>query len=86
MFGIGPAVDSAAFSVLRATLGSLVAQGSLDKFIVLGYGFEGGFSACAELSRFKDDEELKTIERQLRSIRPNPRTTSYSIQTVPACP
>jgi hypothetical protein len=46
--GIGPAVDTAAYATVRQVIGHALADGVIDKFVVYGYGIEGGFSACAE--------------------------------------
>ena len=41
--GIGPAVDGAAMQTVQQVIGHAVADGVIDKFVVNGYGIEGGF-------------------------------------------
>ena len=81
--GIGPAVDAAAFGTVKQVIGHAVADGVVDKFIVNGYGIEGGFSACAQAS--SRTKEFTSFVRQLRTIVPNPDTTAYSLHPVAAC-
>jgi len=81
--GRGPAVDVAAFETVQQVIGHAVANGIVDKFIVSGYGIEGGFSACAQAS--PRTKSFSSFVRQLRTIVPNPNTTAYSLQLVAAC-
>lgn len=81
--GRGPAVDGAAFQTVRQVIGNAVANGVADKFIVSGYGIEGGFSACVQAS--PRTKGFAYFVRQLRTISPNPNTTAYSITPVVAC-
>jgi hypothetical protein len=81
--GIGPGVDAAAFATLKQVIGSAVANGTVDRFKVYGYAKEGGFSACAKASPFTT--HFASFVQQLRTIRPNPSTTAYSVSPVPAC-
>jgi hypothetical protein len=83
--GIGPAVDAAAYATVRQVIGHAVADGVIDKFVVYGYGVEGGFSACAEAPIYVQAESLKEVVRQLHTISPNPQTTAYSLQLVKSC-
>jgi hypothetical protein len=83
--GIGPPVDIAGFQTVRQVIGHAVSNGVIDKFIVLGYGIEGGFTACAKAAPFTETQELKAFVRQLRSIAPNPATTSYSVTLTSRC-
>jgi hypothetical protein len=46
--GIGPAVDRMAYKKLRKTIGDAVTNEVIDKFVIYGYGKEGGFSGCIE--------------------------------------
>lgn len=82
--GIGPAVDNAAFTNVKQTIGLAVANGVLEKFEVRGYGIEGGFSACAQASRF-GIASFPAFVQQLKAIKANPQTTAYSVKTVPSC-
>jgi hypothetical protein len=83
--GIGPAVDIAAFDTVRQVIGHAVASGVIEKFIVLGRGVEGGFSACAEAAPTGQVENLNAVINQLNTIRPNPQTTAYSVTPVQGC-
>jgi len=81
--GIGPAVDAAAFTTVRQVIGAAVANGVIDKFVVYGYGFEGGFTACAQ-ARPKS-KGFPSFVRQLRSIAPRPETTAYNVRLTATC-
>lgn len=83
--GIGPAVDIAASDTVRQVIGHAVASGVIDKFIVLGFGVEGGFAACAEAAPAGQVENLNAVINQLNTIRPNPQTTAYSVTPVESC-
>jgi hypothetical protein len=83
--GIGPAVDVAAFDTVRQVIGHAVANGVIEKFIVLGRGVEGGFSACAEAAPVGQVDNLNAVINQLNTIRPNPQTTAYSVTPVEGC-
>jgi hypothetical protein len=83
--GIGPAVDVAASDTVRQVIGHAVASGVIDKFIVLGHGVEGGFSACAEAAPTGQVENLNAVISQLNSIHPDPQTTAYSVTPVESC-
>ncbi|MDO9105553.1 MAG: hypothetical protein Q7U57_11390 [Methylovulum sp.] len=81
--GMGPAVDDAAFTTVKQVIGSAIANGVIDQFIVYGYGDEGGFSACAQAS--SRNKGFVAFVKQLRSIMPNPATTAYTLNPVTAC-
>jgi hypothetical protein len=84
--GIGPPVDSVAYRAVRRVIGRGVANGSIDRFIVRGYGIEGGFTACVEAAEPHGRPiKLNGILQQLRKIRPNPRTTAYSVVPSEGC-
>lgn len=82
--GIGPAVDAAAFETVKQVIGHAVASGVVDKFIVSGYGIEGGFAACAQAS-FRT-KAFGAFVKQLRTITPDPNTTAYTLRSTAACP
>jgi hypothetical protein len=87
IFGVGPPVDNAAYQTVRQVLGFAVAKGVVDRFLVSTYGIEGGFSACAEAAApFGQVKSIDPLMRRLRSIRPNPETTAYSVKAVANCP
>jgi hypothetical protein len=81
--GIGPGVDAAAFETVKQVIGNTVANGVIDKFNVLGYGIEGGFSACAEAN--SRSRGFPAFVKQLRTISPNKNTTAYSLNVVATC-
>lgn len=83
--GIGPAVDAAAYKTVRQIVGHAVANGVVDKFLVYGYGIEGGFSACIEAAPQVQVEKLDAVVRQLNTIQPNPQTTAYSVKPAERC-
>jgi hypothetical protein len=83
--GIGPTMDVAASNTVRQVIGHAVASGVIDRFIVLGYGVEGGFSACAEAAPTARVENFNAVINQLNSIQTNPQTTTYSVQSVESC-
>jgi len=83
--GIGPAVDDAAYQTVRQVIGHALANGVIDKFVVYGYGVEGGFSACAEAAPSGQVENLNAVINQLNTIRPNPQTTAYSVNPAASC-
>jgi hypothetical protein len=83
--GIGPSVDVAASDTVRQVIGHAVANGVIERFIVLGHGVEGGFAACAEAAPTGQVDNLNAVINQLNTIRPNPQTTAYSVTPVEAC-
>jgi hypothetical protein len=87
--GIGPAVDRMAYKKLRKTIGNAVTNEVIDKFVIYGYAKEGGFSGCIEQRPFLGVALSKNFEmlvKQLTAIKPNRRTTAYSINRVKTCP
>lgn len=85
IFGIGPAVDQRAVESVRSVIGRAVTEGVIDTYLTYGYGIEGGTSSCIQLSRFQDPKRLLQLRNQLLRIKPNPETTSYTVQAVTAC-
>lgn len=85
IFGIGPPVDAAPSQNVRKAIGRAVAAGAVDRFIRLGYGIEGSVSGCVEAGRFTPDERFAAFVQRLRAIRPDPSTTSYSVEVVDGC-
>jgi hypothetical protein len=86
--GIGPPVDGAAMATIKQVIGFAVARGVVGKYIDLNDGvrlpIEGGFSACVQASPRTNGFE--TFVQQLRSIKPNPATTAYSVKSTTSCP
>ncbi|TRW90713.1 hypothetical protein EKO24_019010 [Candidatus Methylobacter oryzae] len=83
--GIGPPVDVPAYETVRQVIGHAVAKGVIDKFVVSGYGVEGGLSGCVEASPHAQAEDLDAFIRQLQTIHPNPQTTAYSVKPTQSC-
>lgn len=85
MFGRGPAVDGPAYNRLLRVIGDHVAKGHLNKYIVYGYGDEGGSSFCVELSHLSGRSGQALLVQQLRAIKPNPQTTDYTVAEADEC-
>ncbi|MCF8007689.1 MAG: hypothetical protein K9K84_09795 [Methylovulum sp.] len=81
--GIGPGVDAAVFTTLQQVIGHAVGNGVIDKFIVNGYGKEGGFFACAQAA--PRSKAFGNFIKQLRSLTPDPKTTAYSVTLAVSC-
>ncbi len=83
--GIGPGVDQAAANTVKQVIGMAVANGVVDKFIVNNdfIPIEGGFTACAEAS--PSTKAFPFFVKQLNKIKPDRKTTAYSVQTIPTC-
>jgi hypothetical protein len=85
--GNGSGVDMAAYRKLRSLIGNAVGNSVIDKFVIYGYGREGGFSGCVE-DRPNGAAPSPTFEKfvkKLNAIHPNP-DTSYSVDRVKTCP
>ncbi len=85
--GIGPGVDAGAYKKVRRLIGNAVADSVIDKFIVLGYGREGGFSACVEdrPTNQPTSPAFEKFVRQLKNVKPDPSTTAYNVNRVATC-
>jgi hypothetical protein len=75
--------EAGAIETVKQVIGNAVANGVIDKFNVLGYGIEGGFSACAEAN--SRSRGFPAFVKQLRTISPNKNTTAYSLNVVATC-
>jgi len=86
--GIGPGVDPVAYKKLRQLLGNAIAASVIDKFVIYGYGREGGFSACVEdrPSTQPPSKAFEKLVKQLNGIKPNPSTSFYSVNRLLTCP
>jgi len=79
-------IDAADNRSFRTIIGRAIANNVIDKFIVYGYGSEGGFSGCAE-DKPADAPPSKAFEKfvnRLSSFHPKPET-SYSINRINTC-
>lgn len=83
--GIGPAVDGKAYRKVRQLIGKAVEDNVISRFIVYGYGIEGGFSSCVQEGQFAADGAFVDFIGKLQAIVPNPRTTAYSVTAVDQC-
>lgn len=82
IFGLGPAIDARAFREVRTLIAREVVDNNVTKFIVSGFGVEGGFSACVEL---RGEREARDLDARLRRVRPDPSTTSYNLRRMERC-
>jgi hypothetical protein len=82
ILGLGPAIDERAFSEVRTLIAREVVDNNVTRFIVGGFGVEGGFSACVEL---RDEREARNLQARLGRVRPDPSTTSYSLRRMERC-
>ena len=86
--GIGPGVDAIAYKKLRHLIGNAIANSVIDKFLIYGYGREGGFSACVEdrPSSQPPSEAFEKFVKQLNGIKPDPSSSFYSVNRLLTCP
>jgi len=83
--GIGPAVDEDAYLKVRETIGEAVAENVISRFIVYGYGIEGGFLGCVQEGSFVEPNAFSDFIKKLRAINADPSTTAYSVTAVDKC-
>lgn len=86
--GTGYAMDKNSYKKVRKAIGDAVTNDVIDKFVIYGYGKEGGFSGCVE-ARHLGEAPTNTFEKfvkQLSTIKPPKKTTFYSINRVETCP
>jgi hypothetical protein len=89
-FSDGRGIDSAALQEARQIIGSAVADGTVDTFIVLSprsggpIPIEGGLSACAEQGFGADPVNFDSFLDRLISISPQPGTT-FNVEVVNSC-
>lgn len=84
MIGTGPQVDRKAFAQLMAYIASLVAEGTIDRYIVHGRGIEGGQLFCLQVSPFRASAAQAIMER-LDRITVDPATTAYNRHFIEEC-
>lgn len=85
ILGTGPAVDVEAYQQVRKTIGNLIAEGTVDRFVVHGYGDEGGFTACIKLNYHADVTILGDIKPLFEQIHPDQVTTFYKLEAAQDC-
>lgn len=83
--GIGPGVDARAFKQVKLLIAEGVYSDTVAYFDVYGYGKEGGFSACIEKGTFAAEGSFDKLVRALKAVKPDPRTTAYSVTPVERC-
>ena len=86
--GTGYAMDRASYKRVRKAIGEAVTNDVIDKFVIYGYGKEGGFSGCVE-ARHLGESPTKAFEKfvkQLNAIRVPKKTTFYSVNRLETCP
>lgn len=67
---------------VRHTIGSVVADVHVQKYILKGLGIEGGFTVCIEALHCPS---YRIIMQRLRSIKVDSQQTIYNVQTVKSC-
>ena len=83
--GIGPGVDQKAYRQVRNLIGNAIAKGTIDKFLIHGYGKEGGFSGCVQTGMFSDHNAFQRLSKSLQSVRYNKNTTAYQVSEIDSC-
>lgn len=86
--GTGYAMDRNSYKKVRKAIGDAVTNDVIDKFVIYGYGKEGGFSGCVE-ARNLGESPSKAFEKfvkQLSAIKPPKKTTFYSVNRLETCP
>ena len=84
--GIGNGIDAGAYGKLRKVIGDAVTNSIVDKWVVYGYGSEGGFSGCIEdrPATVLPSKAFENTVKQLNNIHPKSGTT-YSVQRIKSC-
>lgn len=85
--GTGYAMDSNSYKKVRKAIGDAVTNDVIDKFVIYGYGKEGGFSGCVEARHLGDapSNAFEKFVKQLNTIKPPKKTTFYSINRIETC-
>lgn len=82
---IGTEIDQNAVRQFRKAIGSAVTRNIVDKFMIYGYGIEGGFSGCVETSpNVFPAKAFARLIKELRDIHPKAGTV-VSIKRVRDC-
>lgn len=83
---IGGEFDVTAYKALRKAIGENVKNEILDKFLIYGYGIEGGFSGCVEAAPgMAISSRFSKFLTKLAAIKPKTGTTFY-FKRVLNCP
>jgi hypothetical protein len=84
---IGTGIDTKAYLNLRKVIGNAITNSIIDKFVIYGYGIEGGFSGCVEdrPSSAIPSTAFNQFLTQLNAIHPKSGTT-YSLHRIKTCP
>lgn len=85
--GTGYAMDKNSYKKVRKAIGDAVTNDVIDKFVIYGYGKEGGFSGCVEARNLGDapSRAFEKFVKQLSTIKPPKKTTFYSINRIETC-
>ena len=83
---IGTGLDISVYRQLRRLIGTGVAYGILDKFIIYAYGIDGGFSGCVEdrPTKAKPSAAFEDFVAHLGRIYPQDGTV-FSYQRIKTC-
>ncbi len=78
-FGGITGFDQNAYKALKASMATLLVEGTIDHYVTTGHGFEGGTSFCVELT--KDPTlAINKVTDVLRVIKPVDQSVySYSL-------
>jgi hypothetical protein len=86
IFGNGQEMDFEAYKEVLKLTGGLIEENQLEKYIVNGFGREGGSEFCIQLNSFQRESTLQEIQNQYQLIVPNKNTTSYFVKQAATCP
>lgn len=80
--------DRETYRKLRRLIGNAVENNVIDKFVIYGYGSEGGFSACVEdkpaLEPQPPSQAFENTVKKLLAIQPQPGVI-YSVNRIKTC-
>lgn len=85
--GTGYAMDKNSYKKVRKAIGDAVTNDVIDKFVIYGYGKEGGFSGCVEARNLGNppSNAFEKFVKQLNAIKPPKKTTFYSVNRLETC-
>ena len=82
VFGVQMAPKAEDYQAVRAVIGGLVADLAIEKYVVNGWGIEGGFDVCIQQSAFT---KLEDILAKLKAIRVDASVTHFSAEPTLNC-
>lgn len=86
VFGIGPAVEPQVANKVRSLVAKAFTDNTIDQIRTLGYGIEGGWSLCVELSPWKSESDLAALKKAIDAIPTRPGRTAKNTNFVDSCP